>query len=186
MTVTDDETLLAGLRAGRPDAARALYASYGAGVYAFAHRRTSDPDLSREIVQDVMLSVWRAAPRFDDDRGNLRSWVFQIARNATIDAGRRRRSRPSLVAFGAVAEQCASAPDDIDRLFRNWMIMSAMDRLPEEHRAVMELVYLQQRKVAEAAVILGVPEGTIKSRCFYALKNLRSSFDEMGVISSDL
>ena len=183
--MTDDDTLLAGLRAGRADAARALYDAYGAGVYAFARRRTGDAQLSSEIVQDVMTKVWRAAPRFDLGRGTLRSWVFQIARNTTIDAARRRRVRPGLLTATAPPE-AASDIDDIEVLFRNWLIAEALSRLAPDHRAVLELVYVRQMKVAEAAAALGVPEGTVKSRCFYALKNLRSAFDELGVIDGDL
>lgn len=183
--MTDDDLLL-GLRAGRPDAARALYDAYGAGVYAFAVRRTGDRDLSREIVQDVMMNVWRAAPAFDAGRGSVRSWVFQIARNAVIDAGRRRRVRPGLLTAVREDDEPARVTDDIEQMFRSWLIAAALERLPADHRAVLELVYFQQCKVAEAAVILGVPEGTVKSRCYYALRNLRSSFDELGVIDGEL
>ena len=183
--MTDDD-LLTALRSGEPDAARALYDAYGGGVYAFALRRTGDRDLSREIVQDVMMNVWRAAPRFDASRGSVRSWVFQVARNAVIDSGRRRRVRPGLVAVAPVADEPASAADDIEQMFRSWLITAALERLPTDHRAVLTLVYFEQRKVAEAAAILGVPEGTVKSRCYYALKNLRSSLDELGVIDGEL
>ena len=65
--MTDDQTLLAGLQSGRHDAANALYDTYGASIYAFAWRRTGDPHLSREIVQDVMTNVWRSALTFDPD-----------------------------------------------------------------------------------------------------------------------
>ena len=71
-------------------------------------------------------------------------------------------------------------------MFRNWLIAEALDRLPADHRAVVELVYFQQMKVAEAAVGLGIAEGTVKSRCFYALKNLRTGLNELGVINGDL
>lgn len=183
----DDRTLLAELKARRPDAARALYEQYGPGLYAFARHRCGDEQLSREIVQDVMLSVWRAAPRFDDDRGSLRSWVFQIARNATIDASRRRSSRPSLLHdVSSVDADRRNPVDDIEVMFRNWLIAEALDRLPADHRAVVDLVYFQQMRVSEAAAVLGIPEGTVKSRCFYALQNLRTGLSELGVINGDL
>lgn len=185
--MTDDRALLAELRARRPEAARALYEQYGPGLYAFACRRSGDAQLSREIVQDVMLSVWSAAPRFDESRGSLRSWVFQIARNATIDASRRRNSRPGLLHDVARADADRRDPaDDIEVMFRNWLIAEALERLPADHRAVVELVYFQQLKVSEAAAALGIPEGTVKSRCFYALQNLRTGLSELGVINGDL
>lgn len=183
---TSDAEILAGLRAGDPDAARDLYARYGAAIYAFAYRRTQDAELSREIVQDVMTNAWRHARRFDDSRGALRSWIFEIARNATADAGRRIMSRPRLVEAERIDDGAADVADEIDAFLRSSLVRSALDRLPAEHREVVELVYFGQLKVADAAAKLGVPEGTVKSRCFYALKHLRAAFDEMGVTSSDL
>lgn len=184
--MTDDATLLADLKAGRPDAARALYDAYGPGIYAFVRRRTGDTQLSREIVQDVMTSVWRTAPRLDSGRGSLRAWVFQVARNATIDAGRRRRIRPGLAPELGVVREPVSEVDDIESMFRGWLIRTALERLPDDHRAVVELVYFQQMKTSEAAQLLGVPEGTVKSRSYYALRNLRTALAELGVIAGDL
>jgi RNA polymerase sigma-70 factor, ECF subfamily len=189
--VSEDDDLVAELRAGRPDAARSLYEAYGPAVYGFVHRRTCDPELSREIVQDVMTSVWRSAPRFDGSRGSFRSWVFQIARNAVTDAGRRNSRRPFVTtslspeADGPLAV-AQPVEDDVDAFVRNWLITSALERLPADHRAVVDLVYFRQLKVAEAAVHLGIPEGTVKSRCFYAVQNLRTAFHELGVVRGDL
>jgi RNA polymerase sigma-70 factor, ECF subfamily len=184
--MTDDQTLLAGLQSGRHDAANALYDTYGASIYAFAWRRTGDAHLSREIVQDVMTNVWRSALTFDPERGTLRSWIFQIARNATFDAGRKRRSRPSVVRELPRHDADPLASDDVEAMFRSWLLTEALDRLPPDHRAVVDAVYFQQLKISEAAATLGVPEGTVKSRCFYALQNMRSALNELGVIAGDL
>lgn len=187
--MTDDLALIADLRAGRPAAARALYDAYGPGLYAFARRRTGDPQLAREIVQDVMVSVWRSAGRYDPTIGSVRTWMFQIARNATIDAARRRERRPRLAHGAATPERAAPDADhdvEIESMFRTWLVRTALERLGADHRAVIELVYFQHRKVAEAAAELGIAEGTVKSRCFYAMQALRSAFDELGVIDGDL
>lgn len=116
----------------------------------------------------------------------MRSWIFQIARNATFDAGRKRRIRPSVVRDEPRPESDPLAVDDLEAMFRTWLLGEALDRLPPDHRAVVDLVYFQQLKVSEAAASLGVPDGTVKSRCFYALQNLRSALDELGVIHGDL
>lgn len=187
--MTDDAILIAGLRAGRPGAARALYDAYGPGLYAFARRRTGDPQLAREIVQDVMVSVWRSASRFDPEIATLRTWMFQIARNATIDAGRRQSRRPRLVREEQPPEGPQAAGDhdaDIESMFRTWLVRTALDRLGPDHRAVVELVYFGHLKVTEAAEVLGIAEGTVKSRCFYAVQALRAAFEELGVIDGDL
>ncbi|MFN0282894.1 MAG: sigma-70 family RNA polymerase sigma factor [Kineosporiaceae bacterium] len=164
---------------------RALYAGYGPGIFGFVYRRTGDAELSREIVQDVMTNVWPSAPRFDSSRGSFRSWVFEIARNATTDAGRRSLSRPRLVTE-LPPDLAGSVADDVDAFLRESLIRTALDRLPTDHHRVVDLVYFRQLTVAEAAAELRVPEGTVKSRCFYALKNLRNAFRELGVVSGDL
>jgi RNA polymerase sigma-70 factor (ECF subfamily) len=181
----DDDEILRELRAGSADGVRSLYAGYGPGIFGFVFRRTGDAELSREIVQDVMTNVWRAAPRFDASRGSFRSWIFEIARNATTDAGRRVSSRPRLVAE-LPPDLAGSVADDVDDVLRESLIRTALDRLPGDHRRVVELVYFRQLSVAEAAVELRIPEGTVKSRCFYALKNLRTAFRELGLVSGDL
>ncbi|MBI4944610.1 MAG: sigma-70 family RNA polymerase sigma factor [Actinobacteria bacterium] len=181
----DDDTMLAELRSGSPDAVRALYAGYGPGIFGFVFRRTGDAELSREIVQDVMTSVWRSAPRFDASRGSFRAWIFEIARNATTDAGRRAAARPRVVAE-IVPDIAADASDEVESFLRTTLIRTALERLPREHRDVLDLVYFRQLTVTEAAARLRIPEGTVKSRCFYAMKNLRTAFRELGVVTGDL
>lgn len=186
--MTDDTELIAALQAGRPAAARALYDAYGPGLYAFARRRTGDPQLAREIVQDVMVKVWRSASRFDPELATLRTWMFQIARNATIDAARRHARRPQLVRDSRPDDDVGPGDHDadIESMFRSWLVRTALDRLGPDHRAAIELVYFGHLSVAEAAARLGIAEGTVKSRCFYAMQGLRAAFDELGVIDGDL
>lgn len=186
--MTDDSELIAALQEGRPAAARALYDAYGPGLYAFARRRTGDPQLAREIVQDVMVKVWRSAARFDPEIATLRTWMFQIARNATIDAARRHARRPQLVREGHEREVAGPGDHDadIESMFRTWLVRTALERLGADHRAAIELVYFRHLSVAQAAAQLGIAEGTVKSRCFYAMQGLRAAFDELGVIDGDL
>lgn len=139
----DDDTILAELRTGSPDAVRALYAGYGPGIFGFVFRRTGDAELSREIVQDVMTNVWRSAPRFDSGRGSFRSWIFEIARNATVDAGRRAAGRPRTVAEIA-PDAAAAVSDEVESFLRQSLVRTALERLPEDHRRVVELVYFRQ------------------------------------------
>lgn len=186
--MTDETELIADLQAGRPAAARALYDAYGPSLYAFARRRTGDPQLAREIVQDVMVKVWRSADRFDPGIASLRTWMFQIARNATIDAARRHARRPQLVRDDPSPDLAVPGDHDadIESMFRTWVVRAALERLSADHRAAIELVYFRHHTVAEAAVRLGIAEGTVKSRCFYAMQGLRAAFDELGVIDGHL
>jgi len=71
--------------------------------------------------------------------------------------------------------------DALDRALESWQMADALRGLSPEHRAVLVQVYYLRRTVAEAAEHLGIPQGTVKSRCYYALRALRSVLEERGV-----
>lgn len=198
-TPDPDAALAAALRSGTPRAARQLYDTYAQPLHRFVHRRTGDPELAQEVVQDVMVRVWQAAPRFDPSLGTFRAWVFRIARNALTDEVRRAGRRPRVVGplewhdredgqVSAVTLASVGDPagDDVEAFLRSWLIRTALERLSTDHRTVVDLVHLRQLTIAQAAERLGIPEGTVKSRCFYALQNLRTAFQELGVVQHDL
>ena len=80
------------------------------------------------------------------------------------------------------ALQTQAAPDQMDAALQGWLVADALERLTLEHRVVIEALYYQGRSVASAARALGLPEGTVKSRSFYAVRALRSIFEELGVV----
>jgi RNA polymerase sigma-70 factor (ECF subfamily) len=81
-------------------AARALYRTYGPELYGFAVRRLRDEGLAEELVQDVFTRAWSSAARYRPQEGSVRTWLYAIARNAVIDAERRRGVRPPRRAGG--------------------------------------------------------------------------------------
>ena len=179
LRVTTDELIARELAAGEDESAvRALYRAYGGGLYGFALRRLGDRGLAEELVQDVLTRVWRSAGDFDPARATFRTWVYGIARNALIDVERRRAVRPPM-ALGEAPDD--PSPDEpIERAMQRWHVQEAVARLKPEHRAVLDFVYYQGLTMAAAAERMGLPVGTVKSRCFYALENLRLALDEAG------
>ncbi|MHB8186042.1 MAG: sigma factor-like helix-turn-helix DNA-binding protein [Dermatophilaceae bacterium] len=94
---------------------------------------------------------------------------------------RAEQRRPRLVSDeGPMAS--AVAPDELAGAVEGWLVADAVDRLTPAHRAVIETLYFQGRTVADAAKLLDLPEGTIKSRSYYAVRTLRTIFEEMGVV----
>ena len=157
---------------------RVLQRAYGGGLYGFALKRLGDPGLAEEVVQEVMVRVWRNAASFDDSRGSFRSWLYQIATNVVIDMHRRRDSRPALseLAFEPAAE-LGSLEEEMER----WQLRMVIANLRPEHREVISLVHFEGLKLREAAERLRIPVGTVKSRCYYALESLRVALEEQGL-----
>jgi len=175
-----DEQLVRELRGARGEhAALTLYRTYGGELYGFALRRLGDRGLAEELVQDVFLRAWRHSADYDPARGGVRTWLYGIARHAVVDLERRRARRPPM----AIADQEPEPdPDDpIERAVLRWQIELALGRLAPEHREVVRLAHFRGLPVKEIAERLGLAEGTVKSRTYYALQSLRLALDELGV-----
>ena len=151
-----------------------IYGLHGREIFGFCRRVTADSGLAEEITQDVFVRAWRARGQFDSRRGSLRTWLFQIARNACIDAHRARSVRPALAAEESPDQPAEAHPADlVDALADRWAMEHALRRLSDEHRAAIVDVHLVGKSYAEAADAAGVPVGTVKSRVFHGLKQLR-------------
>lgn len=163
-------------------ALRLLYEQHAGPLLSYALRLTGgDRGRSEDIVQETLLRAWRHPEALDPDRGPVRSWLFTVARNVAVDAHRARRARPSEVGDEALA--LVPAVDEIEQALDTWLVSDALATLSPDHRAVLVETYYRGRSVAEAAAVLGVPAGTVKSRTFYALRALRLALEERGVTS---
>jgi RNA polymerase sigma-70 factor (ECF subfamily) len=163
-------------------ALRLLYEQHAAPLLAYGLRLTSgDRGRAEDIVQETLLRAWRHPEALDPDRGPVRSWLFTVARNVAVDAHRARRARPTEVGEEALA--VVPAVDEIEQALDTWLISDALATLSPEHRAVIVETYFRGRSVADAAAVLGIPAGTVKSRTFYGLRALRLALEERGVTS---
>ena len=133
-------------------------------LWAVALRTMRDPDEAADALQDALVSAFRAAGSFRAESA-VTTWLHRIVVNACLDRIRRRKARPTV----ALPEEGPGEPverrDDISARDTAIVIENAMAELPIEQRAAITLVDLQGYSVADSAVILGVAEGTIKSRC---------------------
>ncbi len=160
---------------------RALYAEHGNALLGYSLRLTAgDRQRAEDLVQETFIRAWRHAEALDVTRGPVRPWLFTILRNLAVDAHRARLVRPPETRDDAIA--LLPAGDEIERALDAWEIADALGALSEEHRAVLIEVHYRGRSVAEAARVLGVPSGTVKSRTFYGLRALRLALEERGVM----
>ena len=160
------------------DGVRAAYRAYGAELFGFACRSLGDHGLAEEAVQETFLRAWRAADRFDPSIAPLRTWLYSIMRNVVIDLSRARASRPAVAAGAPAAGE--PGPDAFDTALVSWQVEEGLRRLGEDHRRILLETYYRGRPYAEVAAELGIPEGTVKSRVYYALRALRLALEEMG------
>jgi RNA polymerase sigma-70 factor (ECF subfamily) len=166
-----DETLL-----------RALFDAHAPALLAFALRLTEgDRGRAEDIVQETLLRAWRNPEALDPARGQPRTWLFTVARRIAIDAHRARAVRPVEVGDAALAALPADI-DEIERAMQSWVVSDALASLSPAHREALVQTYYRGHTVAEAAEVLGVPPGTVKSRVHYAVAALRLALRERGVI----
>lgn len=154
---------------------REAYGAHSGELYGFALRSLGDSGLAEEAVQETFVRAWRAGDRFDPQIGSLRTWLFAILRNVVIDLGRARAARPR-VAEGGIEPSV----EPLDQALLAWQVEEAMRRIGDDHRHVLVETHYRGRPYAEVAAELGVPEGTVKSRVYYALRALRVVLEEMG------
>lgn len=135
-------------------------------------------DVADEIVQDVFLTVWRKADRFDAERGAAGAWIFTIARNARIDRLRRGSVRAYEDLDGLeLAGDDGDGETHLDARQRADHVAAALAALPEDQRAIIECAYVEDMSQSEIADRFALPLGTVKSRMRLAYAKLKSALE---------
>jgi RNA polymerase sigma-70 factor (ECF subfamily) len=174
-----DEALLLQLAAGQTDVLGSLYSRYAPLIFDIA-ARTLDRATAEEIVQDVFLSVWRAAPSFDPERGAVRPWLLQIAHFRVINELRRRSRRPKIdpdpdgLRVEALSDPDPDPAEAASLSEAREVVRSAYETLPPQQREAVGLAFFGGLSHAEVAEHLDLPLGTAKTRIRSGLRRLRS------------
>ena len=157
-----------------------LYRQYWSPLMAFVLRLTAgDRQQAEDIVQETMLRAWRQGGRLDPSAPSLMPWLATVARRIVIDEQRKKGARPAEA--GQDKLELASVTDLTDDVLRSVIVADALRALSPSHREVLNETILSDRTVNEAAEILGIPVGTVKSRVYYALRALKLVLAERGV-----
>ncbi|HEY0540999.1 MAG TPA: RNA polymerase sigma factor SigM [Actinoallomurus sp.] len=163
---TPDKELLRRHADGDPDAFSELVHRHRDRMWAVALRTLGDQEEAADALQEAFLSAYRAAGRFRGDAA-VTTWLHRIVVNACLDRLRRRAIRP-VVPMGDDATLDSVAPKNLDPTSAHELsldVSQALQRIPFEQRAALVLVDMMGYAVDDAAKVLDVPPGTIKSRC---------------------
>jgi RNA polymerase sigma-70 factor (ECF subfamily) len=157
-----------------------MYRLYHAPLLAFVMRLTAgDRQHAEDVVQETMLRAWRYGDQLDPAAQSLMPWLATVARRIVIDEQRRKNARPAEA--GEAMLEKASVTDGTEALLRSVVVADALRALSPAHREILNETILRDRTVNEAAEVLGIPVGTVKSRVYYAIRALRLVLAEQGV-----
>ncbi|GAB2678419.1 RNA polymerase sigma factor SigM [Thalassiella azotivora] len=156
-----DRRLLAAHVAGDPDAFSDLVRLHQRRLWAVALRTLGDPEEAADAVQDAMVSAFRSAHTYRGDAA-VTTWLHRVVVNACLDRVRRAKARPTVP---LPERDVATHRDEHAATETRVDVVAALARIPEHQRTALVLVDVQDLSVAEAAQVLGVAEGTVKSRC---------------------
>lgn len=178
--LSDEQLLVAvGVSQDR-QAFNTLFQRFSKRIFAMGMKLTRNEQLSQDLVQEAMMTVWTKSPLYNLDRGTAQSWIFTLARNRCFDMLRKKKRQPQTVSADDIWPQDAGVDmaltheaegpqavevEQIERLYA---------QLPPAQQHVIEQIYILDRTHEEAAAELAIPLGTLKSRLRLAMAKLRS------------
>jgi RNA polymerase sigma-70 factor (ECF subfamily) len=180
---TSDEMLLEGIADGNRTAMHTLYCRHNVRVYRFIFRMVRDTTVAEDLVSQVFLDVWRTAGQFEG-RAQVSTWLLSIARFKALTALRQRRHEDvDQEDVLEIADDAETPEQALDRRRTSDILRACIAKLSPAHREIINLVYYHEKSVEEVGAIIGIPQSTVKTRMFYARKQLADLLKVAGVDS---
>ena len=175
----EPEELLARIATQDREAFAALFQQFAPRLAGFYARGGLDSSVRDELVQEVMLRVWRKAHQFDPVRASATTWLFTIARNARIDHLRRPAVQAEVEPLDPtwVDAKAPAAEEVVSQRQRARAVRAAIDELPSEQASILEAAYFEHKTLSVIASDLGLALGTVKSRVRLAFNRLRGTLE---------
>jgi RNA polymerase sigma factor (sigma-70 family) len=165
-------------------ALEALYERYGRPAYSLARRILAEETLAQDVVQEVFLSLWRDARRFDAGRGTVATYLLSMTHHRAVDVVRReeklRRWRTSDEGLELEADPKVRVEDEVLTSERRAEVRSALQELPAAQHEALLLAYFGGYTQREVAALVGVPLGTVKTRMAAGMRKLKEALRDAG------
>jgi RNA polymerase sigma factor (sigma-70 family) len=165
-------------------ALEALYERYGRPAYSLARRILTEETLAQDVVQEVFLSLWRDARRFDAGRGTVATYLLSMTHHRAVDVVRReenlRRWRTSDEGLELEADPKVRVEDEVLTSERRAEVRSALQELPPAQREALLLAYFGGYTQREVAALVGVPLGTVKTRMAAGMRKMKEPLRDAG------
>lgn len=179
-----DGQLMALVAEADATALEALYDRYGKAAYSLARRILTDETLAEDVVQEVFLSLWRNARRFDPSRGTVGTYLLSMTHDRSVDVVRReenlRRRRGPEEALALTSDPRVDIEEGVEAAERRAQVRAALAELPEPQREALLLAYFGGYTQREVASLVGVPLGTVKTRMAAGMRKLKDALREAG------
>ena len=178
---TSDDMLLESIADGNRTAMHILYCRHNVRVYRFILRIVRDATAAEDLVSQVFLDVWRTAGQFQG-RSQVSTWLLSIARFKALTAMRQRRFEDiDQEDVRQIPDDCDTPETSLDRSDTSAILRACVAKLSPAHREIINLVYYHEKSVEEVGQIIGIPQSTVKTRMFYARKQLADLLKGAGV-----
>ena len=178
---TSDDMLLESIADGNRTAMHILYCRHNVRVYRFILRIVRDATTAEDLVSQVFLDVWRTARQFQG-RSQVSTWLLSIARFKALTAMRQRRFEDiDQEDVRQIADDSDTPETSLDRSDTSAILRACVAKLSPAHREIINLIYYHEKSVEEVGAIIGIPQSTVKTRMFYARKQLADLLKGAGV-----
>ena len=165
-------------------ALEALYERYGRAAYSLARRILTEETLAQDVVQEVFLSLWRDAGRFDAARGTVATYLLSMTHHRAVDVVRReenlRRWRTSDEGLELELDPGARVEEEVEASERRDEVRAVLKELPDAQREALLLAYFGGYTQREVAALVGVPLGTVKTRMAAGMRKMKAALSDAG------
>ncbi|MGA7805356.1 sigma-70 family RNA polymerase sigma factor [Bradyrhizobium sp.] len=178
---TSDDMLLESIASGNRTAMHILYSRHNVRVYRFILRIVRDTTMAEDLVSQVFLDVWRTASQFEG-RSQVSTWLLSIGRFKALTSLRQRRFEDiDQEDVLEIADEADTPERSLERATTSQILRACVAKLSPAHREIINLVYYHEKSVEEVGQIIGIPQSTVKTRMFYARKQLAELLRVAGV-----